>query len=162
MQMKKVTGESNWDVYSARYSLVIGTEQGLPKYCLSVWMTYKTGFWIGWLDLLTPYTHHWELQAIQRYRYLHTLQFTIIHTLGFSVFSSRILATDLYRSHCHFKSHMKFSLHSLIHFLSYHLRLPSPEFHPILDNNWLKWSLLQVNSLNFWQQLTAPLELPVI
>jgi hypothetical protein len=28
---------------------------------------YKTGSWIGWLDLLTPYTQHSGLQAIQRY-----------------------------------------------------------------------------------------------
>jgi hypothetical protein len=37
---------------------------------------------------------------------LHTLQFTVAHTLGFSVFTSRILATDLQQSHCHFKSHI--------------------------------------------------------
>jgi hypothetical protein len=50
---------------------------------------------------------------------LHTLQFTVTHThtLGFSVFTSRILATDLSQSHCHFKSHMKFSFHGLIAFL---------------------------------------------
>jgi hypothetical protein len=53
---------------------------------------------------------------------------------------------------------MKSSLHSLIHFLpfllNYLLRLPSPELDPILDNNWLKLTLLQLNSLNFWQKLT--------
>jgi hypothetical protein len=47
---------------------------------------------------------------------LHTLQFTVTHALGFSVFTSRILATDLSQSHCHFKSHMKSSFHSLIPF----------------------------------------------
>jgi hypothetical protein len=35
---------------------------------------------------------------------LHTLQFNVTHALGFSVFTSRILATDLSRSHCHFNS----------------------------------------------------------
>jgi hypothetical protein len=48
---------------------------------------------------------------------LHTLQFTVAHALGFSVFTSRILATDLSQSHCHFKSHIKSSYHSLISFL---------------------------------------------
>jgi hypothetical protein len=48
---------------------------------------------------------------------LHTLQFTATHALGFSVFTSRILATDLSLSHWHSKSHMKSSFPSLIHFL---------------------------------------------
>jgi hypothetical protein len=42
---------------------------------------------------------------------------TVAQALGFSVFTSRILATDLPQSHCHFRSHMKSSFHSLIHFL---------------------------------------------
>jgi hypothetical protein len=65
---------------------------------------------------------------------LHTLQFNVTHALGFSVFISRILATDLSESHCHFKSHMECSFHSLIPFLPFflnHLRLPSPELDPI-------------------------------
>jgi hypothetical protein len=48
---------------------------------------------------------------------LHSLQFTVTHTLGFSVFTSCILATELQQSHCHFKSHMKSSFHSLPPFL---------------------------------------------
>jgi hypothetical protein len=48
---------------------------------------------------------------------LHTLQFTIPHEVGFSVFTSRIRATDFSDSHCHFNSHMKSSLHRLIPFL---------------------------------------------
>jgi hypothetical protein len=35
---------------------------------------------------------------------LHNFQFTVTHTLRFSVFANRILATDLSQSHCHFKS----------------------------------------------------------
>jgi hypothetical protein len=50
---------------------------------------------------------------------LHTVQFTVAHALGLSVFTSPILATDLSRSHCHFKSRMKSFLHSLIHFFSW-------------------------------------------
>jgi hypothetical protein len=48
---------------------------------------------------------------------LHTSQFTFTHALGFSVFTSRILATDLQQSQCHFKSHTKSSFHSPIPFL---------------------------------------------
>jgi hypothetical protein len=75
--------------------------------CRGCCVTYKTGFWIGRLDLLTPYSHNSVLQAIQRYRCFttYTSQFTAAHALRFSVFNSRILATDLSTSHCHFKSH---------------------------------------------------------
>jgi hypothetical protein len=45
--------------------------------------------------------------------------------LGFSVFTSRILATDLSRSHCDFKSRMKSSWHHLIPFLLF-LQLSIP------------------------------------
>jgi hypothetical protein len=48
---------------------------------------------------------------------LHTLQFIVAHAVWFSVFTSRILATDLWQSHCNFKSHMKPSLYRLIPFL---------------------------------------------
>jgi hypothetical protein len=62
-------------------------------------VTYKSGFGLdGWI-------------------YWHTLQFTVTHGLVFSVFTSRILATHLLQSHCHFKSHMKSSFQSLIPFL---------------------------------------------
>jgi hypothetical protein len=65
---------------------------------------------------------------------LHTLQFTPTHALGFSVFTSRILSTDLSQSHCYFNSHMKASWHSLIFFLQFllnYFQLPSPELCPI-------------------------------
>jgi hypothetical protein len=48
---------------------------------------------------------------------LHTFQFAVTHALGFSAFTSRILAMDLSQSHCNVKSHVKYSLHSLINFL---------------------------------------------
>jgi hypothetical protein len=76
---------------------------------------------------------------------LHTLQLTVTHALGFSVFTSRILATDLWQSHCNFNSHMKSPFHSLIPlflFLLYRLRLPSPVLDPILDKKALKRSYL--------------------
>jgi hypothetical protein len=56
---------------------------------------------------------------------VHTLRLTVAHALGFSVFTSRILATGLSQPHCNFKSHMKSSCHSLIlpcHFCSCQFR----------------------------------------
>jgi hypothetical protein len=47
---------------------------------------------------------------------LHTFQVTVAYALGFSVFTSHILATDLSQYHCHFNSHLKCSWHSLIPF----------------------------------------------
>jgi hypothetical protein len=71
------------------------------------------------LDLLTPYTQHSELQTIAALWLIYTLYSSPLHThtLGFSVFTSRILAKDLSQSHCNFKSYVKSSLYSLIHFL---------------------------------------------
>jgi hypothetical protein len=86
------------------------------------------GFWSGWLDLLTH--SHSDLADLQN------LRFTITHVLGFAAFTSRILAMDLY--YCHFKPHIKSSFHSLIHFLPFNFRLPSPELDQILENNSFK------------------------
>jgi hypothetical protein len=58
---------------------------------------------------------------------LHAFQFTVPYALGFSVFPSRILATELSQFHWHFKSHMKYSFRSLIPFLALILRLPIPK-----------------------------------
>jgi hypothetical protein len=66
------------------------------------------------IGFIAPYTFttlgtksNYSAIAIQ-----HTLQFIVTHALGFSVFTSRILATDLSQSHCNFKSHMKSSCQS--------------------------------------------------
>jgi hypothetical protein len=51
-----------------------------------------------------------------------------------SVFTSRILTTDLSESHCNFQSYVKSYFHRLISFWPFllnHLRLPSPELDPI-------------------------------
>jgi hypothetical protein len=48
------------------------TEHGAPVHILSHVrgsVATDNGFWIGWLDLLTPYSHKSYLQAIQRYRW---------------------------------------------------------------------------------------------
>jgi hypothetical protein len=70
------------------------------------------------LDLLhLIHSHSSGLQVIQLHRYSTHFQFTVAHAVGFSVFTSRILATDLSHSHCNFKSHVKSSLPRLIPFL---------------------------------------------
>jgi hypothetical protein len=84
----------------------------------------------------TLYIHTlWECAQYSAIAILHTFQFTVTHALGFSVFTSRILATDLSQCHWHFKSHLKSYWYSLIPFLTLllnHLRLPSIELDPIL------------------------------
>jgi hypothetical protein len=53
---------------------------------------YRRGMdWI--FGLLTTYTHHSELHVITALSLIYTLHFTVTHT-GFSVFTSRTLATD--------------------------------------------------------------------
>jgi hypothetical protein len=56
------------------------------------------------LGLLTTYTHHSEPSVFTELPLSYTLQFTVTHALGFSIFTSRILATDfntvMYQSHC--------------------------------------------------------------
>jgi hypothetical protein len=98
-------------------------------------VNYKKGFGLDDWIYCALYIH-----TVRDYRQysaiaiLHTFQFTSAHALGFSVFTSRILATDLSPSRCHFNSHMKSSWHSLIPFLPYllnHLGLTSPELDPI-------------------------------
>jgi hypothetical protein len=103
----------------------------LFKILSRVGVTYKTGFGlvIGFIDNRTRDYRQYSAIAI-----LHTFQFTVTHALGFLVFTSRILATDLSQFHFNFKSHMKSSCHSLIPFLSFllnHHLLPSPELDPI-------------------------------
>jgi hypothetical protein len=60
-----------------------------------VGVSYKTGF--GLVDWIycTLYIHNSRLQAIQHYRYSTHFQFTVTHALESSIFTSRILATDL-------------------------------------------------------------------
>jgi hypothetical protein len=43
----------------------------LPRFRM-LCVTYKTGSWIGLLDLLTPYTQHLELQAITALSVIYT------------------------------------------------------------------------------------------
>jgi hypothetical protein len=102
--------------------------------CISLWLIRRV--WIGWLDLLhLILSPSLVLRQHSAIAILHTFQFTVSHALGFSVFISRIPATDLSQSHCNFRSHVKSSCHSLIPFLPFrlnHLPLPSPERYLIL------------------------------
>jgi hypothetical protein len=70
------------------------------------------------LDLLTLTHSARDYSKYNATDDLHALQFTVKHALGFSLFTSRILATDLSQSHFNFKSHMKYSCQSLISFFS--------------------------------------------
>jgi hypothetical protein len=86
------------------------------------------------LDLFTTYTHYSELHVITALSLICTLQFTVIHTLRFSVFTSHILATD-FNTVIIPISHVKSSLHRLtfksqlnsLPPLLIHLRLQSQE-----------------------------------
>jgi hypothetical protein len=76
-------------------------------------MSFGLSDWIYW-HLIHTARDYRQYSAIAN---LHTLQFAVTRALRFSVFTSRIMATVLYQSHCHFKSQMKSSFHSLTHFL---------------------------------------------
>jgi hypothetical protein len=54
----------------------------------------------SWIDLLTPYTTTRTYKQHSTIAHLCNLQFTVTHTLGFSVFTSRILVTELKQTHC--------------------------------------------------------------
>jgi hypothetical protein len=56
------------------------------------------------IGFITPYTLTSYYRQYSAIAILHTLQFTVAHALGFSVFPSRILATDLSQTQWHFKS----------------------------------------------------------
>jgi hypothetical protein len=68
-------------------------------------VTYKKGFPLDDCIYCAYYIH--TVRDYKQYSaiiILQTFQFTVEHALGFSVFASRILATGLSQSHCHFKS----------------------------------------------------------
>jgi hypothetical protein len=68
------------------------------KYChdLRVSVTYKTGFGLNdWIHCALYIHTTRDYRQNSAIAVLHTLQFTVIYALGFSVFTSHILATDL-------------------------------------------------------------------
>jgi hypothetical protein len=82
----------------------------LLGFCVTIRWAFGIDHWIYW-HLIHSTRIYRQYNAIAD---LHTLQFTVTIALGFSVFTSRILATDLYHSHCNFKPHMKSSFYSVI------------------------------------------------
>jgi hypothetical protein len=146
----RLTNESTFSLYNLILHLV-----KINIYCHvyggSAWFVRRVLDWMfGFIDTL--FTQLGTTGNYSATADLHTLQFTVTYALGFSVFTSHILATHLSESHCNFKKHMKFSCQSLIPVSPSslkHLRLPSPEIDPFLHNHLPKWSLLQLNALNF-------------
>jgi hypothetical protein len=91
-------------------------------------VTYKTSFGLDDWIYCTLYIHTTrDYRQYSTIIVVHTFQFTVTHALGFSVFISRILATDLSQTRCHFRSHLESSLHQLISFLALILRLQIPK-----------------------------------
>jgi hypothetical protein len=114
----------------------------------SIGVTYRRGLDLNYRIYLYLYIHTTrDYKQLQHYRYS-----------TFSVFTSRILATDLSQSHCHFKSHVESSCHSLIPFLALVLRLPTPKTRlnsiPLLPSSY-PGRLASRNStrLNYWSVL---------
>jgi hypothetical protein len=94
------------------------------------------GVWDWSIGFIASYTFT-QLGDYRQYSIvadLYTLQFTVTHALGFSVFTSRILATDLSQSHCHFKSYMKSSLHSLLISCHYSAAVNSKDFTKFISS----------------------------
>jgi hypothetical protein len=61
-------------------------------------MTDNNGFWIGFINTL--YNQLLLNKQYSAIADLHNLQFAATPALGFSVFTSRILVTELKQSHC--------------------------------------------------------------
>jgi hypothetical protein len=101
--------------------------------CMGVRAWLLDGCWIGWLNLLTPYTLHLELQAI--HRYFHTLKFTVTQECPQSLHSSLVVSWQRIHNSLtlNFKSNMKSSFHSLIPFLPLFCQLPAPELNSLLQ-----------------------------
>jgi hypothetical protein len=83
---------------------------------------------LGWKIGLTPYRLNSGLQAIRALQlFPHTLQLTLTHAIGFSVFTSRILATDLSQSHCNLMHTGSFLFTALFLYCHYSVNLPTPK-----------------------------------
>jgi hypothetical protein len=105
--------------------------------CRAFCMTYRwvLDWVIGFIETL-----HTPLRTIGNYSAIAVptlVQVTVTHTSILSLLRFPLLVSWqwFHKSHCHIRSHMKSSLHSLIPFLPFlldHLWLPTPELHSIL------------------------------
>jgi hypothetical protein len=93
---KKVHSSIHAQLHSIKVYTI--TEILAFKYCYVYGGTRdeNNGFYFGLLDLLPP----WLQILLITLKYsaiadLHTFQFTVAHALGFSIFTDRLLATDL-------------------------------------------------------------------
>jgi hypothetical protein len=106
---------------------VTGPRPSLLQVKYKVNILSRVGVWLidGFLDRMIVYIAPYTFTQFRTtgqdsaIAIVYTSQFTVAHALGFSVFTSRILATGSSQSHCKFKS-------------LNHLKLPSPELDPIL------------------------------
>jgi hypothetical protein len=65
--------------------------------CIARCMTYKTGFGLdGWIYCTLCITR--DCRQYSAIADIYTSHFAVTHSLGFSLFTSRVLATDLYNS----------------------------------------------------------------
>jgi hypothetical protein len=98
------------------------------KIILSRVLVAIDGVWIGGWIYCTLHIHTTrDYRQYSANADLHNLKFYVTYTLWFSVFTSRILATDIQQQHCHFKSLIKSSPPNF--FLAIILQLPT-QFNP--------------------------------
>jgi hypothetical protein len=98
----------------------------LYMYIVTCISDYRLGFGLDDWFYCSSYIHTtWDYRQYSAVADLLTFQLSATRALGFSVFTSHIMATDLSQSHCNFKSHKESSFHSLTTFLplfcSWHL-----------------------------------------
>jgi hypothetical protein len=105
-----------WNISNQIEIMEIGCDgKILSRFRRRAWRTdFRLDDWIYCTLCIHTFRNYRQYSATA---ILQTFQFTVVHALGFSGVTSRILATDFSEYHCNFKSHMKFSCHSLIPFL---------------------------------------------
>jgi hypothetical protein len=78
MREKEETGRNKKERKGRKYETDEKGKNVMSR--LGICSCIMDGFWIGLLDLLTPYTHHSELQAITALSLIYTLHSSPLHT----------------------------------------------------------------------------------